>query len=225
MPSPGWFQSDSRTTPPSPSARPNDRWSSSRSVLAERCRRVISSASKNDFASTYPSSWYRATSESVRGGMVWLLAVLRAGAGEGRTTSIRGPTPVRIPEASTSNPPNRLPEPPPMRWPILLAASVLIPPSAFPLPTSRAADRPIPPKDAPARMTVPEGFRVALFAGEPDVVQPIAFTFDDRGRMWVVECLSYPKWRADGKGNDRVVILEDADGDGRFDKKTVFLDT
>src|SRR5256714_9884001 len=90
---------------------------------------------------------------------------------------------------------------------------------------SLPADKPVPPNDAPAKMTVPEGFRVTLFAGEPDIVQPIAFTFDDRGRMWVVECLSYPKWRSDGKGSDRVVILEDTDGDGHFDKKTVFLDT
>ena len=73
-------------------------------------------------------------------------------------------------------------------------------------------------------MTVPDGFKVTLFAGEPDVVQPIAFTFDDRGRMWVVECLSYPIWSKDGKGKDRVVILEDTDGDGVHDKKTVFLD-
>jgi putative membrane-bound dehydrogenase-like protein len=87
-----------------------------------------------------------------------------------------------------------------------------------------AADKPVPTAEAAARMTVPPGFTVTLFAGEPDVVQPIAFTFDDRGRMWVVECLSYPKWRSDGKGSDRVVILEDTDGDGRHDKKTVFLD-
>ena len=52
------------------------------------------------------------------------------------------------------------------------------------------ADEPLPPKVAPTRMTLPEGFRATLFAGEPDVVQPIAFTFDDRGRLWVVECLS-----------------------------------
>jgi putative membrane-bound dehydrogenase-like protein len=89
----------------------------------------------------------------------------------------------------------------------------------------RPADKPIPTKDAAGAMTVPDGFKVTLFAGEPDVVQPIAFTFDDRGRMWVVECLSYPNWSKDGKGNDRVVILEDTDGDGTFDKKTVFLDT
>ena len=42
-------------------------------------------------------------------------------------------------------------------------------------------------------MTVPEGFKVTLFAGEPDVHQPIAFCFDDRGRLWVVEAFTYPK--------------------------------
>jgi putative membrane-bound dehydrogenase-like protein len=89
---------------------------------------------------------------------------------------------------------------------------------------TKPGDRPIPPKDAPKAMTVPDGFKVTLFAGEPDVVQPIAFTFDDRGRMWVVECLSYPNWKRDGTGSDRVIILEDTDGDGTFDKKTVFLD-
>jgi len=88
---------------------------------------------------------------------------------------------------------------------------------------SKLIDRPIPAKDAAQAMTLPNGFQAKLFAGEPDIVQPIAFTFDDRGRMWVVECLSYPNWRKDGKGNDRVVILEDVDGDGIFDKKSVFL--
>ncbi len=88
-----------------------------------------------------------------------------------------------------------------------------------------AADKPIPTADAAAKMKLPPDFKVTLFAGEPDVVQPIAFTFDDRGRMWVVECLMYPKWSQDGKGGkDRVVILEDTDGDGKHDKKTVVLD-
>ncbi|QJW99014.1 PVC-type heme-binding CxxCH protein [Frigoriglobus tundricola] len=85
-------------------------------------------------------------------------------------------------------------------------------------------NKPIPAKEAAGKMTLPDGFTATLFAGEPDIVQPIAFTFDDRGRMWVVECLSYPKWSKDGKGSDRVVILEDTDGNGTFDKKTVFLD-
>src|SRR5262249_48600011 len=85
-------------------------------------------------------------------------------------------------------------------------------------------DRPLPPASAVKAMTLTPGFKATLFAGEPDVVQPIAFTFDDRGRLWVVECLSYPKWTSDGKGHDRVVIFEDTNGDGRFDKKTVFYD-
>jgi putative membrane-bound dehydrogenase-like protein len=88
----------------------------------------------------------------------------------------------------------------------------------------KPADRPIPAKDAAKAMKAPDGFNVTLFAGEPDVVQPIAMAFDTRGRLWVVECLSYPKWNHEGKGNDRVVILEDTDGNGTFDKKTVFFD-
>ena len=73
---------------------------------------------------------------------------------------------------------------------------------------------------------MPPGFQATLFAGEPDVVQPIALTFDDRGRMWVVECLSYPDWDREptAAGRDRVVIFEDADGDGRFDRRKVFWD-
>ncbi|MGL6095769.1 MAG: PVC-type heme-binding CxxCH protein [Fimbriiglobus sp.] len=105
----------------------------------------------------------------------------------------------------------------------LLAALLALTAAAL-LPAADAPPAPVPLKDAAARFKVPEGFRVTLFAGEPDVVQPIAMTFDDRGRMWVVECRSYPKWRADGKGTDRVVILEDTDGDGVHDKRTVFLE-
>ena len=44
---------------------------------------------------------------------------------------------------------------------------------------ARTASAPLAPSEAPKRMTVPEGFKVTLFAGEPDVVQPIAFTIDD----------------------------------------------
>ncbi|WP_020468181.1 PVC-type heme-binding CxxCH protein [Zavarzinella formosa] len=85
-------------------------------------------------------------------------------------------------------------------------------------------DKPVPAKEAPGKFTLPKGFSATLFAGEPDVVQPIAFTFDDRGRVWVVECLSYPKWTFDGKGADRVTMFEDTDGDGRFDKRQVIFD-
>src|SRR5262245_62817482 len=83
---------------------------------------------------------------------------------------------------------------------------------------------PLPPAEAIKRMTLPEGFNVALFAREPDVVQPIAFTIDPRGRLWVVENYAYPLWLGGPKGKDRVLILEDIDGDGHFDRRTTFLD-
>src|SRR3954471_4315331 len=87
-----------------------------------------------------------------------------------------------------------------------------------------AQDRAMPPEEAAATMKLPPGFKATVFAAEPAIVQPMAFTFDDRGRVWVVENLSYPTWRSDNTGNDRVTILEDTDGDGRHDKRTVFLD-
>lgn len=94
--------------------------------------------------------------------------------------------------------------------------------SVFLLTTATRAEGPVPAAEAPGRFTLPPGFVATLFAGEPDVVQPIAFTFDDRGRLWVVENHSYPGWKSEGK--DRVLILEDADGDGRFDRRTLFWD-
>ncbi|MBX7105412.1 MAG: DUF1080 domain-containing protein [Gemmataceae bacterium] len=80
------------------------------------------------------------------------------------------------------------------------------------------------PEAAAAAMTVPEGFKVTLFAGEPDVKQPIAFCIDDRGRLWVAEAYTYPIRAKEGEGKDRILIFEDADGDGKFDKRTVFME-
>jgi putative membrane-bound dehydrogenase-like protein len=91
-------------------------------------------------------------------------------------------------------------------------------------PVVRAEDKPLSLGEAARRMTLPTGFKATLFAGEPDVVQPIAFTFDDRGRLWVVECTSYPQWTKEKEGKDRVLIFEDTDNDGHFDKCTVFYD-
>ncbi|HZT80056.1 MAG TPA: PVC-type heme-binding CxxCH protein, partial [Gemmataceae bacterium] len=82
----------------------------------------------------------------------------------------------------------------------------------------------LPPGKAAAAMTVPEGFTVTLFAGEPDVCQPIAFCLDDRGRLWVAEAYSYPVRRPDKEARDRILIFEDTDGDGKFDKRTVFME-
>jgi putative membrane-bound dehydrogenase-like protein len=81
-----------------------------------------------------------------------------------------------------------------------------------------------PPAEAARTMVLPDGFQATVFAAEPAITQPMAFTFDDRGRLWVVECLSYPTWNSEGQGADRVTILEDTDSDGRHDKRTVFFD-
>jgi len=80
------------------------------------------------------------------------------------------------------------------------------------------------PAEAAAAMTVPPGFKVRLFAGEPDVVQPISFAIDDRGRLWVAEAYSYPIRVPEKDAKDRILIFEDTDGDGRFDTRKVFAD-
>jgi putative membrane-bound dehydrogenase-like protein len=83
----------------------------------------------------------------------------------------------------------------------------------------------LPPEKAAQVMTVPEGFEVTLFAGEPDVMQPIAMCLDDRGRVWVAEAYSYPIRRKDPKEcKDRILIFEDTKGTGKFDKRTVFME-
>src|SRR5262245_1573473 len=89
-------------------------------------------------------------------------------------------------------------------------------------PGEREVEAPLPPAEAARTMVVPEGFQVTLFAGEPDVRQPIGFCIDDRGRLWVAEANNYPKHGT--RPGDRILIFEDADGDGRFDKRTVFYD-
>jgi putative membrane-bound dehydrogenase-like protein len=109
--------------------------------------------------------------------------------------------------------------------PGLAFAVALLSQSSLAAQDAAAPDAPVPAHLAAGKMTLPEGFKATLFAGEPDVVQPIAFCFDDRGRLWVAECLSYPNWEADPKkGKDRILIFEDTDGDGKFDKRTVFAD-
>ncbi len=88
--------------------------------------------------------------------------------------------------------------------------------------TQNPADHPLPPEKSLQAITVPEGFHATLFAGEPHVLQPIDFDFDDRGRLWVVENFSYPDWKKEN--SDRILIFTDKDNDGRFDTRKVFYD-
>ena len=82
----------------------------------------------------------------------------------------------------------------------------------------------LPAEDAAAAMRLPAGFRAVPFAAEPDVTQPIALAIDHRGRLWVAEGHSYPIKRPEGEGQDRILIFEDTDGDGRHDLRTVFAE-
>src|SRR4051812_22537539 len=71
-------------------------------------------------------------------------------------------------------------------------------------------------EQAAQAIKLPPGFKATLFAGEPDVVQPVAFAIDDRGRLWVAENVTYPIRATEGQGKDRILIFEDVDGDGKF---------
>ena len=73
-------------------------------------------------------------------------------------------------------------------------------------------------------MTLPEDFKITLAASEPDIVRPISFALDARGRLWVVEGHTYPVPAEEGKGRDRILIFEDTNGDGTLDKRKVFIE-
>ena len=78
------------------------------------------------------------------------------------------------------------------------------------------------PAKTAGNMKMLPGFKIESIVGEPEITQPIAFTMDDRGRLWVLECTNYPN--SPGEPKDRIIVLEDADGDGAFEKKSVFWD-
>jgi mono/diheme cytochrome c family protein/glucose/arabinose dehydrogenase/lysophospholipase L1-like esterase len=79
-----------------------------------------------------------------------------------------------------------------------------------------------------AHLSVPEGYKIELFADErmfPELANPVQMSFDNKGRLWVGCMPSYPHWRpGDPRPTDSLLILEDTNGDGRADKKTVFAD-
>ena len=82
------------------------------------------------------------------------------------------------------------------------------------------------PAEALKAIAVPKGFRVQLAAAEPMVQQPIDMAWDTRGRLWVAECYTYAERETnfEKKLKDRIIILEDTDHDGVFDKRKIFWD-
>ncbi len=75
---------------------------------------------------------------------------------------------------------------------------------------------------------VPEGYKIELFADEdtfPDLANPVQMSFDNKGRLWVATMPSYPHYKpGDPLPDDKLLILEDTNGDGKADKQTVFVD-
>ncbi len=106
---------------------------------------------------------------------------------------------------------------------------------------------PLSPRAALASFVVPDDLKLELVLAEPDVRQPVSISFDERGRLWVVQYLQYPNpaglkmvshdsvWRAvydkvppapphHFRGKDKITIHEDTDGDGVYDRHKTFLD-
>jgi putative membrane-bound dehydrogenase-like protein len=83
---------------------------------------------------------------------------------------------------------------------------------------------PMPAEEVAATMELPPGFKCVVFAAEPDVRQPIAMSWDTKGRLWVAENYTFAEnpMRWDTKLRDRLIILEDKDGDGKHDGRKVF---
>lgn len=106
---------------------------------------------------------------------------------------------------------------------------------------------PLPPEESAKRFTVVDGLEMELVLSEPEIAQPLQISFDERGRLWLVEYRQYPApagltlvshdqfWRAvydkvppppprHFPGKDRISIHEDTDGDGRYDRHSVFVE-
>ena len=83
------------------------------------------------------------------------------------------------------------------------------------------------PEESRRTFTLPEGYEANLFASEeqfPNLKKPVQMTFDAKGRLWVTTMASYPMYLPGKPVDDKVLIYEDTDGDGKADKETVFAD-
>jgi putative membrane-bound dehydrogenase-like protein len=89
----------------------------------------------------------------------------------------------------------------------------------------KIATGPLSPEESLKKIRVTDGFTVGLVAAEPLVIDPVAIDWDEAGRMWVVEMADYPMGM-DGKGasGGRVRLVEDTNGDGHYDKSTLFAE-
>ncbi len=93
-----------------------------------------------------------------------------------------------------------------------------------PAPKVELASQPLSPEESAKKWHVRDGYRIELVAAEPVVLDPVAFDWDEQGRLWVIEMADYPLGMdGNGKAGGRVVRLEDTDHDGRYDKRHVIV--
>jgi putative membrane-bound dehydrogenase-like protein len=98
------------------------------------------------------------------------------------------------------------------------------PAAPAPAPKIELASQPLSPEESAKKWHVREGYRIELVAAEPVVLDPVAFDWDEQGRLWVIEMADYPLGMdGNGKAGGRVVRLEDTDHDGRYDKRQVIV--
>lgn len=83
-------------------------------------------------------------------------------------------------------------------------------------------------QQALSKLKTAPGYKIELFASEkefPDLANPVQLSFDNKGRLWVATMPTYPHYRpGDNKPNDKIIIFEDTNGDGKADKQTVFAE-
>ena len=83
-------------------------------------------------------------------------------------------------------------------------------------------------QDAEATLKVPSGYKIELFASEkdfPELANPVQLSFDNKGRLWVAVMPTYPHYKpGDPKPSDKLIILEDTNGDNKADKLTIFAE-
>ena len=84
---------------------------------------------------------------------------------------------------------------------------------------------PLSPEESMKYTQAPIDFELTVFASEPQIINPVYMQWDEKGRLWVAESIDYPNdISKDRKGNDRIKILEDTNGDGKADKSTIFVE-
>jgi putative membrane-bound dehydrogenase-like protein len=91
--------------------------------------------------------------------------------------------------------------------------------------TAVALDGPLTPEQAQKTFQLEPGLKIELVAAEPLVIDPVAVTWDENGKMYVAENRGYPVGPGKGKTPEgKIALLEDTDGDGKYDKRTTFAE-